>query len=192
MVKPRIIGGKYKGKKLEIPDYEVRPITDRTKRSLFDTLKPVIQGAKCLDLFCGSGTIGIEALSRGAEHVDFVDVSPQSIKLLKQNLRALEVSNGKFSVYKYRFDAYLERFKDNEYDIIFVDPPFLLFNDIDFGVLRMGMNLETLTMIKISKQKYYDIIENISELFEVVHQKKVGINNLVYIKLKTSPKFRTT
>ena len=184
--KPRVTNGQYKGKNIEIPSYNVRPITERTKRSLFDTLNPVIKDSKCLDLFCGSGTIGIEALSRGALHVTFVDVSLNSIKLLKQNLFNIGIDKNKYSVYKHRFNSFLEKFKDIYFDIIFVDPPFPLFDTINFSVLSKAMNPDTVLMIKIPGTKYKSTLNTLNNLFEIVHQKKIGINNLIYMKIKSN------
>ena len=73
----RIIGGRWRGRKLSFrPAEGLRPTTDRVRETLFNWLQPVIVGARCADLFAGSGALGLEALSRGAAHCDFVDTSP--------------------------------------------------------------------------------------------------------------------
>lgn len=119
----RIIGGKYRGMKLaQFDGEEIRPTADRVKESLFNILAPEIAGAKVLDLFCGSGNLGIESLSRGAASVRFNDISPDSIKVLKENLARLKGEN------------YFVSFKDfsaclacvERYDVIFIDPPYRL------------------------------------------------------------------
>ena len=87
----RIISGKYRGLKLaEFDGSDVRPTADRVKESLFNVLFGRVVGARVLDLFCGSGNLGIECLSRGAEIVHFNDISPASINVLKKNLARLK------------------------------------------------------------------------------------------------------
>ena len=86
----RIIGGKFKGRTLKEMDYDnIRPTTDKVKQALFTKFQFDIEGTRVLDLFCGTGGLGIEALSRGAREVVFVDKNPNSIKLTKQNLMSI-------------------------------------------------------------------------------------------------------
>ena len=95
----RVIGGKYKGRKLEIPDGgTVRPTSDRAREALFNILAhgdyrtdagPLPLGAKVLDVFAGSGAIGIEALSRGADHVAFLEMDPGNLKMIRRNAYSL-------------------------------------------------------------------------------------------------------
>ena len=83
----RIVGGKYRGRVLAaFKGKEVRPTSDRAKEALFNILAPEISGANVLDLFCGTGGIGLEALSRGADLVVFNDVSKDSLAILRKNL----------------------------------------------------------------------------------------------------------
>ena len=120
----RIISGKYRGLKLaEFDGSDVRPTADRVKESLFNVLFGRVVGARVLDLFCGSGNLGIECLSRGAEIVHFNDISPASINVLKKNLARLKnernykITNLDYSVCLSRTDGY---------DLIFIDPPYQL------------------------------------------------------------------
>ena len=74
----RIIAGKWRGRKLKVPDIkDLRPTPDRVRETLFNWLAPIIEGTHCLDLFAGSGVLGFEALSRGAAYVEMVDQSPE-------------------------------------------------------------------------------------------------------------------
>ncbi|MDZ7838351.1 MAG: RsmD family RNA methyltransferase [Actinomycetota bacterium] len=83
----RIISGKYKGRKLKIPsNLDIRPTQDRVKESIFSVLGFQLEQKKILDLFAGSGSLGLEALSRGADRVCFVDKSIEAIKLIKHNI----------------------------------------------------------------------------------------------------------
>ncbi len=118
----RIIGGEWRGRKLRFADGEgLRPTTDRVRETLFNWLAPRIQGARCLDLFAGSGALGLEALSRGAAEVIFVDTNPAAITTLKENLALLKVENAEVI----RGDGlnYLQG-NSRQFDVVFLDPPF--------------------------------------------------------------------
>ncbi len=118
----RIIGGKWRGRKLAFPDVDgLRPTTDRVRETLFNWLQPVISEARCLDLFAGSGALGWEALSRGAAHVIMVDRQPGVITQLKKHAMSLE-AQGAHCVQAdgLKFIAA----SDESYDIVFLDPPF--------------------------------------------------------------------
>lgn len=116
----RIISGRYRGMVLaEFKGRDIRPTADRVKESLFNILSGDIAGARVLDLFCGSGNLGIECLSRGAAFVQFNDISKDSIAVLKKNLARIE---GDWSVTNLDFRACLSR--GERYDIIFIDPPY--------------------------------------------------------------------
>ncbi|HEX4480406.1 MAG TPA: 16S rRNA (guanine(966)-N(2))-methyltransferase RsmD [Rudaea sp.] len=125
----RIIGGSLRGSKLEVPDAPgLRPTPDRIRETLFNWLMPVIDGARCLDLFAGTGALGIEALSRGAAHVDFVETDVQLARLLRDNLARLfrdDLARAKelASVHQSAASRFLES-AGSEYDIVFLDPPF--------------------------------------------------------------------
>lgn len=125
----RIIGGSLRGSKLEVPDAPgLRPTPDRIRETLFNWLMPVIDGARCLDLFAGTGALGIEALSRGAAHVDFVESDMQLARLLRDNLARLlrdDLARAKelASVHQSAASRFVES-AGGEYDIVFLDPPF--------------------------------------------------------------------
>jgi 16S rRNA (guanine(966)-N(2))-methyltransferase RsmD len=126
----RIISGKYKGRKLLSPKGDdVRPTLDRVKESLFDILQTNVFACNFLDLFCGSGQIGLEALSRGCGRVFFCDNSPSSIKLLKENLKILdEDDTAKAECFFCYAKKCLKELKEQQVklDIIYIDPPFAL------------------------------------------------------------------
>jgi 16S rRNA (guanine(966)-N(2))-methyltransferase RsmD len=119
----RIIAGEYKGRRLEAPkDNSVRPTTDKVKEALFSMLSERIWGSKFLDLFSGTGNVGIEALSRGAELVVFADSSRESINLIKRNIAHCKAEEGSRVVpgdYKKVLMTSAEKF-----DVIFLDPPY--------------------------------------------------------------------
>ena len=120
----RVVAGKYKGKNLASPKTDdVRPTTTRIKETLFNVLQGYVQGSTVLDLFAGSGSLGIEAISRGAKRVDFADKSRDSIALVKQNLKGIE---GCYTVQNADFLAALRSANASgvKYDVIFLDPPY--------------------------------------------------------------------
>lgn len=121
----RIIGGKYRSRVLaEFPGTDVRPTGDRVKESLFNILSLKIGGARVLDLFCGSGALGLECLSRGAKEAVFNDFSSESIRLLEKNMKALGVVKGaEGKVYTLDFSVCLDGLKGG-FDLIFLDPPY--------------------------------------------------------------------
>jgi 16S rRNA (guanine966-N2)-methyltransferase len=118
----RIIGGKHRGRKLPFADLPgLRPTGDRIRETLFNWLQPVVQGASCLDLFAGSGALGMEAASRGAGSVVMVDSAPEVIRQLAENRKLLDLEQ----VTLYRADAlrWLEQ-NPTQFDLVFLDPPF--------------------------------------------------------------------
>jgi len=118
----RIIGGQWRGRKLTIPEKaEVRPTPDRVRETLFNWLAPVIHGAKCLDLFAGSGALGFEALSRGASQVVMVDQAQEVISCLKENLLVLKVMNAE--IYRAKIPREWPPLA-TVFDIVFLDPPY--------------------------------------------------------------------
>jgi 16S rRNA (guanine966-N2)-methyltransferase len=119
----RIIGGRWRGARVTFPSLpSLRPSPDRVRETLFNWLQPVVVQARCLDLFAGSGALGIEALSRGAAHVDFVDSETQVGRHLLETLQRLGAANGVVHV----ADAlrYLDKRPGQSYDIVFLDPPY--------------------------------------------------------------------
>lgn len=127
----RIIGGKYRSRVLaEFLGDDVRPTSDRAKESLFNILSLKIYGARVLDLFAGSGALGLESLSRGAKEVVFNDCAKDSLAIVKKNLAALKIGVGdeaKLSGSDYL--VCLEGLR-GQFDIIFIDPPYRF----DFGI----------------------------------------------------------
>lgn len=122
----RIVAGEYGGRRLVVPkDERVRPTADRVREAWMSILGEALPEARVLDLFAGSGALGLEALSRGAAHVTFVELHPASLRALDQNIAALGVAD---SVTVHRGDAmrYAERAGEAPFDIILADPPYTI------------------------------------------------------------------
>ena len=120
----RIIGGTWRGQKLSfVPIEGLRPTGDRIRETLFNWLAPVINGAHCLDLFAGSGALGFEALSRGAQSATFIEQNPSAITLLQQNQTHLKAEHANISGANAL--EWLKTTKPPQpFDVIFLDPPF--------------------------------------------------------------------
>lgn len=122
----RIIAGIWRGRKLSFPDVDgLRPTGDRIRETLFNWVAPEIQGARCLDLFAGSGALGIEALSRGAATSVMIERDTKAAAQLKQNLELLKATNGRV-VNDNALSVLQKGNQDEPYHIVFIDPPFQL------------------------------------------------------------------
>ncbi|MGA9855040.1 MAG: 16S rRNA (guanine(966)-N(2))-methyltransferase RsmD [Gammaproteobacteria bacterium] len=118
----RIIAGRWRRRRLKFPPLPgIRPSPDRVRETLFNWLMPRIAGARCLDLFAGSGALGLEALSRGATSVLFIDQERQIVDCLRTHLESLHAANGE--VLQSDALAFL-RAPQQVFDIVFLDPPF--------------------------------------------------------------------
>ena len=119
----RIIAGDYKGRRLQSPqDYSIRPTTDKVKEALFSILTEKIWGSRVLDLFSGTGNLGIEALSRGAELCVFADSSRESLRLIRENIAHCKAEKGA-RVEVGDFRKVLGN-QTEQFDIILLDPPY--------------------------------------------------------------------
>ncbi len=124
----RIIGGRWRGSKLTLaPNQALRPSTDRSRETLFNWLTGQLSGSRCLDLFAGSGALGLEAASRGAVEVTLVEMDSDSFNCLQQRVATLEDSDG-VQLVKADAHQWLQRQEsdhaDAGYDLILLDPPF--------------------------------------------------------------------
>lgn len=121
----RIISGKFKGRVLSSFQADhIRPTTDRVKETLFNKWMTETDAAKVLDLFSGTGNLGLEALSRGAEHVNFVEMNPKSIIILKKNIELLKLEKSDYDIHKQDVLTYLKKYEGPAFNLILADPPF--------------------------------------------------------------------
>lgn len=151
----RVVAGRYKGKNLLSPkDESVRPTTTRIKETLFNVLQGYVNGAVVLDLFAGSGALGIECISRGASDVTFVDRSKDSVSLVYQNLKGID---GNYKVVNSDFSSALRSsfVSGKQYDVIFLDPPYAT----DLGELA----IETIIELNLLKDDGIIVFEHGSE-----------------------------
>lgn len=119
----RVITGSARGKKLKsLPGLDTRPTIDRVKEGLFNVIQFEIEGRRVLDLFAGSGQLGLECLSRGAASCDFVDSSPAAMKIVRENVTACRLTD-RAHFHQKDFSAFLSG-ASGKYDLIFLDPPY--------------------------------------------------------------------
>lgn len=173
----RIIAGKYRGRNLKSPpSLEVRPTSDRLRETLFNIIAPRIQGVRFLDLCAGSGAIGIEALSRGAAHVTFVDRSRKMCGLVEANLDLCRVPENETEVLQSEAEDFLRRVlarKQNQpWDIVFFDPPYAIdYLPILEKVGRQASNLLTEEGLLIVEHHHKNLLKD--EVGQIVRTRTV-------------------
>ncbi len=185
----RIISGEFKGKKLLIPiDKSTRPLKDMVRESIFNILdhspkiSTKINNSKVLDLFSGTGSFGIECLSRGAANVIFFENYINSLKILNKNIFNLKLEK-KISIYNYSaYNLESSNLKNELFDIIFLDPPF---KDRDIKNL-----IEQIKKLKIANSRSLIIIhrnkksnDKISDYLNVIEEKSYGLSKIFFCKL---------
>ncbi len=119
----RIVGGKWAGRDLTSPAARVRPTAEPVRAALFDALGTEVAGALVLDLFAGSGALGLEALSRGATAADFVESGPESLHALRANVAAFRLKD-RARIFKKDAVPFTATLEPDRYDIAFADPPY--------------------------------------------------------------------
>jgi len=119
----RIVAGEWRGRKIAAPPEGVRPTGDRVREAWMSIVGPELPGAKVLDLFAGSGALGLEALSRGASSVDFVDNAPKSLRSLATNAELLGAGD-RAIIHRADALAFVARLGPGQFDLAFADPPY--------------------------------------------------------------------
>ncbi len=179
----RIITGKYKGKQLQSSkDQTIRPTTNKIKEYIFDLIHDSLEDAVVLDLFCGSGNLGLESMSRGASSVTFVDNNQGSLRVLRRNLSVVKVEEP-FKIV--RKDAVLFLKKNRQpFDLIFVDPPFK-WNEFDkmMPLLFTEDNLTEFGLVVMESEVSHEIQWE-SETYELLRQKKFDRSVISFLTRK--------
>lgn len=141
----RVIAGLYRGRRLRTPaGRNTRPVTDRAKEAVFSSLGPVVSDAEVADLFAGSGSFGIEALSRGARHVVFVESNRSALDVLRGNLSALGIGPDRATVVADDVERFLASPVRSPLQVVFCDPPW------DMSSSHLGGLLETLPALLVA------------------------------------------
>ncbi len=187
MANPRIIGGKARGMRLQpVPGDSTRPITDRVKEALFNILGNDIQGASLLDLFGGTGSVGIEALSRGASFVRFLDKLPIAAKTIHHNLQHTGLDENA-QVRTMDAFVFLKQPPDQKFEYIYIAPP--QYKEMwERAMLLLDSNISWLTddgwvIVQINPLEYKKLpLENLYEF----DQRKYGDTLLVFYEMKSN------
>lgn len=120
----RVVSGSARGCKLQpVPGMNTRPTTDRVKENVFNLIQDHVRGAEVLDLFAGTGQLGIEALSRGAQHCDFVEHNKTAFGIVSKNVESARVKD-KSALHRTEAADFVSRAGRQKYDLIFLDPPY--------------------------------------------------------------------
>lgn len=181
----RIIAGRNRGKKLLLPNFEgTRPTADLVKTSMFGLLTPYIEGAKVLDLFAGSGALGLECLSRYAECAVFVDLNPKSCDLVRKNALSMKYEPVVLNLPYEK--ALLNLKKSNQkFDIILLDPPYhkglesqALMKIVDFNLLEP----DGICVVEMAKED--EMSAEVYEYYEELKNRTFGIKRILLLKRK--------
>ena len=179
----RIVAGKWRSRLLPVADVKgLRPTSERIRETLFNWLAPTIAGATCLDLFAGSGALGLEALSRGAASVNFVEKSNKAARVLEECLQTLGDDKG--SVCQTDALAYLESKMSIAYDLVFLDPPFA--SDIAADLCRLlekGSWLRSAAHVYLEQDKKHNL-PDLPEGWQVLKEKTTGNVRYSLIRVK--------
>ncbi|MEG1527800.1 MAG: 16S rRNA (guanine(966)-N(2))-methyltransferase RsmD [Clostridia bacterium] len=177
----KIISGKFKGRNIIIPNNQARPTLDRAKETLFNILQFDLEGVRVLDLFAGSGSLGFEALSRGAIQTVFVDQDSISIEAVKQNAQRF-VCLDEISVIKSDYQTALAML-DGKFDIVFIDPPYMCDYYVNALQLLCKYNLLSPQAIIVCESSLKTILPTSVDILHQYRIKKVGTINFTFYKL---------
>jgi 16S rRNA (guanine966-N2)-methyltransferase len=177
----RILTGKFKGRNLTgSKDQSIRPTTNRVKESIFNTLQDFCLDADVADFFSGSGGLGLEALSRDARHVSFIEQASSSVKVLTKNLTTVSVPPADYRIIQEDAIRYAETTKDN-FDLIFMDPPFVyppLQQLVDHVCARGLLRIKGILVIE---HEITNPLADRTDAYHIVKQKKIGRSLISYI-----------
>ena len=179
----RIIGGKARGTKLyTLEGITTRPTLDRVKESIFNIIQNEIEGSIFLDLFSGSGAIGLEAISRGAQKAILCDKEKIAIDIIKKNVEKTHFQN-QVEIYNLDFEKCLERIQE-KLDIVYIDPPYktdFILRTLEKLQESKIVNKDTRIILETDDEKR--ILEEIQNLkFEVIDKRKYGIAYIIFLK----------
>lgn len=180
----RVISGTAKGKKLNsLEGLETRPTLDRVKEAVFNIIQFDIKDAVVLDLFSGSGALGIEALSRGAKEAILCDVSSKAIKIINKNLEETRLKE-KAKVFSNDYLETLNKIKDKKFDIIFLDPPYksdYIEKSIEYISTHNLITENGIIIVETNDKNKIDEIKAKKDL-EVYDTRKYGIAIIIFVR----------
>jgi RNA methyltransferase, RsmD family len=183
----RVIAGKARRLQLRAPEgFDTRPTTDKTKETLFNILNPYLSDADFLDLFSGSGAIGIEALSRGAKYAAFVENNKVALDCIKYNLKNTRMENEAEVYLKNSVEAiHLLEIKGKVFDVVFMDPPYNHLMEKEVLLTLQNSSIiycDTIIVIEASLKTDFDYLEDTK--FRIFKKKEYKTNQHVFIEMK--------
>lgn len=164
----RVIAGKYKSRQLKsVKSNLTRPTTDRNKENMFNIIGPFFNGGNVLDLFAGSGGLGIEALSRGCEYLYSVDNQYAAFQVIKENFAMLKLENAK--VFKLDYRKALKRFNDEgiKFDLVLLDPPYgkdLVDDILEFLINNEMLNDDSIIVVEELKEVEFKSFDGLNQI----------------------------
>lgn len=181
----RIISGKARGTKLyTLEGTNTRPTLDRVKESIFNIIQNEIEGATVLDLFAGSGAIGLECLSRGAKKAILCDKSKEAVEIIKRNIEKTHMEECA-KIINTDFETCLEKLKNEQFDIIYIDPPYA--TDYIFKSLKkikeIGISKKE-SLIIIETDDEQRILKDIGNIeIKIVDKRKYGRATIIFLEI---------
>lgn len=182
----RIIGGDWRSRKVEVVEAPgLRPTIDRVRETLFNWLMFDIAGRNCLDLFAGSGVLGMESLSRGAAHCTFIENNSKVAAAIRSNLTKLNADQQSFNLLEQNAISYLSQWQDHHhrFDVVFIDPPFSqnLLPEVILELAKTNcLNDGAKIFIELARN---DDLPSMPETWQCVKQKKAGQSKLFLFKV---------
>ena len=183
----RVIAGKARRLQLKTPEgFDTRPTTDKTKETLFNILNPYISDTDFLDMFAGSGAIGIEALSRGAKYAAFIEDNKAALECIKVNLQTTKLeSDAEVMAYNVKDAIRILEIRGKVFDVIFMDPPYNRGLEKEVLLILQNSNIvycDTIIVVEASLQTDFDYLEDTK--FRIFKIKEYKTNQHVFIELK--------
>ena len=192
----RIISGKARGTKINtIDEVTTRPTLDRVRESLFNIIQNYVSNTYVLDMFAGSGALGIEALSRGAKQAVFCDINKDAVKIINENLMKTRLKENAI-VYNMNYKKMIEKLSKNDFkfDIVFVDPPYkenLAVNSVKLIIQNNLLNENGIIIIETDeKERDLKELQELNKIdnenllkIKIIDERKYGRANLIFLRV---------
>ena len=192
----RIISGKARGTKINtIDEVTTRPTLDRVRESLFNIIQNYVSNTYVLDIFAGSGALGIEALSRGAKQAVFCDINKDAVKIINENLMKTRLKENAI-VYNMNYKKMIEKLSkiDFKFDIVFVDPPYkenLAVNSVKLIIQNNLLNENGIIIIETDeKERDLKELQELNKIdnenllkIKIIDERKYGRANLIFLRV---------